>query len=311
MKRFIVMTLAAVMGAALPAPAADDVAPPAMPHRDIAPPKDPPRGETVNLKDGDIAFTLFLPAGWQVPPTGETPLTVHFHGAAWFAIDEHLRHGLSTPLLAAYLGEGSSVYQKPFADRERFDRWLQLAVQALRERGAPANTRISAVDVTSFSAGYGAVRELLKSPKYSELIRRIVLSDSMYASLAEGSNAPVETPYGIFRQPARDQIDVWVPFARAAARGEKTFVLTVSEVPTAGYASSGECAAALIRELNAPVTVIAPLSSAAASDPDFPLKFRADLGNFHIWGYGGTNAQAHMNQVRHMADVWLALDARK
>jgi hypothetical protein len=311
MKLIFAVILAAMAGAAQTAPASDEIAPPAMPHRDIAPPKDPPQGETVNLVDGEAAFTLFLPAGWKVPPTGETALTVHFHGAVWFAIDEHLRHGLSTPLIAAYLGEGSSVYQKPFADRERFGRWMELTVEALRERGAPTNTHISAVDVTSFSAGYGAVRELLKAPKYAGLIRRIILSDSMYASFAAGSNAPVETAYGTFRQPERDQIEVWAPFARAAARGEKTFVLTVSEVPTDRYASSADCAAALIREVNAPVRVIAPGSNAAASDPDFPLKFRADLGQFHVWGYGGTNAQAHMNQARHMAEVWLALDAGK
>ncbi len=117
MKLIFAVILAAMARAAEKGQASDEIAPPAMPHRDIAPPKDPPQGETVNLVDGETAFALFLPAGWKVPPTGETALTVHFHGAVWFAIDEHLRHGLRTPLIAAYLGEGSSVYQKPFADR--------------------------------------------------------------------------------------------------------------------------------------------------------------------------------------------------
>lgn len=275
------------------------IIPPPMPRRAISPPKTPPPGEIINLHDSDTPFTLFIPSGWRAPASGEVPLTIHFHGATWFAIGEHLRHGLSTPLIAAYLGEGSSVYRRAFEDPQRLQRWIDLTVDALRRRGAPANTHISALDVTSFSAGYGAVRELLKSPAYSALIRRIILSDSMYASLAPGTE----------RKPLAEQIEVWVPFARQAARGEKTFVLTCSEVTTA-YASSSECAKALIHEVGAPMDVIAPGSNPAASDPDFPLKFRSDLGNFHVWGYGGTNAQAHLTHVRHMADVWMALERR-
>jgi hypothetical protein len=282
------------------------ITPPVMFKRTIAPPKTPPPGESTVLTDGDTKFTLFVPAGWTPPANGDVPLTVHFHGAVWFAIEEHLRHGLKTPLIVAYLGEGSSVYRKPFEDRERFHRWMRLTVEALQARGAPANTHICSVDVSSFSAGYGAVRELLKTPSYSQLIRRIVLSDSMYASLENNSTTLVNTPLGPHAQPARSQIEPWLAFAGGAARGEKTFVLTCSSVTTS-YASSTDCAAALIEAEHAPVRWIAPGTNPAASDPDFPLRFQSDLGNFHVWGYGGTNAQAHMTQVRHLADVWMAL----
>ena len=52
---------------------------------------------------------------------------------------------------------------------------------------------------------------------------------------------------------------------------------------------------------------VAANSTPAASDKDFPLLRRADAGNLHVWGYGGTNAQAHMTHVRHAADIWKAL----
>jgi len=282
------------------------IAPPVMFKRTIAPPKIPPPGESIVLHDGDTAFTLFLPMGWTVPATGDVRLTVHFHGAVWFAIQEYLREGLKTPLIVAFLGEGSSVYAKPFQDRQRFNRWMRLTAQALRVRGAPPNTHVSSVDISSFSAGYGAVRELLKSPEYSRIIHRIVLSDSMYAGFENGTNL-VNTPLGPHRLPVRSQMEPWIAFANAATHGEKTFVLTCSEVPTPSYASSTDCAAALIEAEQAPVQWIAPGSNPAASDPNFPLKFRSDLGNFHVWGYGGIDAQAHMTQVRHLADVWMAL----
>src|SRR5688572_6844651 len=87
--------------------------PPPMPRRAIAKPTTPPPGRHIDLY-GDGKYTLFIPASWK--STEKLKLTIHFHGAAWFAIDEHLRRGLSEPLVAVYVGEGSSVYQRAFAN---------------------------------------------------------------------------------------------------------------------------------------------------------------------------------------------------
>jgi hypothetical protein len=158
------------------------------------------------------------------------------------------------------------------------------------------------VDVSSFSAGYGALRELVKSPDYFKVIRRIVLLDSMYAAY---DDAPAKQGR---RKPVAEQIEVWAPFARAAVGGQKTFVMTHSAVPTGNYASSSECATALLELLKVSRELVRPETSPATSDPEFPLQSRGDAGNFHVWGYGGEDAQAHMTHARHMADVWGALD---
>jgi hypothetical protein len=50
-------------------------------------------------------------------------------------------------------------------------------------------------------------------------------------------------------------------------------------------------------------------SCPAAREPEYPLIQRADFGRFHVWNYAGTNAQAHLTHVRHLADLWRALDA--
>jgi hypothetical protein len=112
------------------------------------------------------------------------------------------------------------------------------------------------------------------------------------------------------RQPLREHIEVWAPFARAAMKREKTFVITYSMVPTTTYASSSECARALLVALGVTEKAVSPNSSAAASDKHFPLLRRADIGNLHVWGYGGTNAQAHMTHPRHIADLWNAIAVR-
>src|SRR3546814_9273417 len=51
--------------------------------------------------------------------------------------------------------------------------------------------RVRSVSITSFSAGYGAVREIVRDPEQWRRVRCIVLLDSMYASYApDGSKRP-------------------------------------------------------------------------------------------------------------------------
>src|SRR5688572_13040129 len=194
--------------------------PPAMPQRAIAPDSAPLTGRKISLREGDTAFILFVPDSWK--PSAQT-LTVHFHTAEWFVIQEHVRRGAAHPLATFYLGEGSTVYRRAFEDRKRFGRVLELIASELGNAS-------DGIEISSFSAGYGAVREIIKHHDYFKRVRAIILADSMYAGLETNS----------VRQPLREHIEVWLPFARAAIKGEKVFVFTYSAVPTAAYASSSE-----------------------------------------------------------------------
>ena len=270
--------------------AAQAIEPPAMPQRAIAPDKAALKGRKIPLEEGGLKFTLFVPENWQ--PTNRI-VTVHFHTAEWFVIQEHIRRGAMHPLATFYLGEGSTVYRRAFEDKRRLRRVMEVIGHELSIEPGP-------IEVSSFSAGYGAVREIVKEQEYFDGIGTIVLADSMYAALETNG----------VRRPLREHIDVWAPFARAAMNGEKTFVITYSAVPTTSYASSSECARALLSTLGASEREVPAGSSAAASDKDFPLLRRADTGYLHVWGYGGTNAQAHMTHPRHVADIWKALENR-
>jgi hypothetical protein len=268
------------------APKAGNVVPPAMPRRGIAKPPTPPVGEQMEIEKG---YTLFEPKDWG--GRSSCVLTIHFHTEPWFAIEEHLRRGLREPLLVVMLGQGSTVYRVPFEDRS----WLAKLVERVEKQ---LQTKVKSVDVSSFSAGYGAVREIVKSPEYRQLIRRIVLCDSMYGSFAAGSTT----------RPAAENIAPWVEFAKMAARGEKTFVLTHSQVPTATYANTAQCATALVEAVGGAKVIVQRGSIPATLDPEFPLLTRTDVGHFHVWGYDGADAQGHLTHVRHLADIWRALD---
>jgi len=72
------------------------------------------------------------------------------------------------------------------------------------EGGQETRNQVSQADITSFSAGYGAVRELVQQTGSRSRIRRILLSDSIYAGLvsgADGSGPRVVQP---------DQIECWL-----------------------------------------------------------------------------------------------------
>lgn len=261
--------------------------PPPMPRRAIAKPATQPAGQQIQLEKG---YTLFVPATWR--RTSSCVLTIHFHTEPWFAIDEHMRRGLRGPLLVVMLGQGSTVYRVPFEDRNQLAHLVEGVEKQLQ-------TRVKAVDIASFSAGYGAVREIVKAPEYQQLIRRIVLCDSMYGSFAAGSTT----------RPAAEHVEPWVAFAKLAARGEKTFLLTHSQVPTATYANTAQCGAALVDAIGALKLIVQRGSIPATLDSEFPLLTRTDVGHFHVWGYDGADAQAHLTHVRHLGDVWKALDA--
>lgn len=267
--------------------------PPPMPHRDIGPGWDVAT-KTATIEDREVSFQLYLPPGEL-----ESDLAIHFHGAAWFAIDEHVARGVRGPLIVFNNGQGSSVYRTPFEDRGRLARWIRLVEEAARDRGQSAY-RVETVSLTSFSAGYGAVREIVRDPNQWKWVRRIILLDSMYASHAEDGS----------KSPEPSQIEVWAPYVRSAMAGERTFVFTYSQVPTETYSNSAACARALAKVAGIAMRPVERGACIATLDDRFPLLERADSGQAHLWGYGGVDAQAHMTHARHLADVWARVAGR-
>lgn len=282
--------------------AAGEVIPPPMPPRSLTRDATPPEGETLELTAAGVAFTLFLPEGWEKAIQKDPSLTVNFHTSSWVGIQQHNSRGLEVPLVSIYLGQGSLVYARPFLEESAFQRILAAVEREVRRRGAGAGFHFRWADISSFSAGYGAVRELAKQKSTFRLMRRVVLADSLYGGLDEEALKEGR------RVPAQSSIDPWLPLAREAAEGRKTFVITVSEVETPTYASSWEVAGEIARQMGLEVTP-APDSWPAARDESFPLLSVAGRNGLQIWFYGGRDAAAHTTHPRHLGEIWKSLDA--
>ncbi len=245
-------------------------------------------GRRVDLKSLKGA-KLFL--GPHFNPKRPAPLLVHFHGAPWL-IELHIARYLPrAALITVQLGAGSNAYRRPF---EQPDVFQALIAEAAREAGVKRGW--SSVTLTGFSAGYGAVREILRRPEYFALVNNVLLLDGMHTSyLPEGkllADGGTLDPAGL---------DAFVAFAKEATARRKTFVFTHSEIFPGAYASTTECADHLLSQLN-----LKPKPQLRQGSMGMQQLSAVDAGSFHLRGYAGNSAPDHVDHLQAMP-TWFRL----
>jgi hypothetical protein len=227
----------------------------------------------------------------RADPSRPVPLLIHFHGTAWL-IEHHVARNLpAAALITVQLGAGSSAYARPFEQADLFRALIDEASRELKlKRGW------SSITLAGFSAGYGAVREVLRRPEYFALVNNVLLLDGMHTSyMPEGrllADGGVLDPSGL---------DVFVKFAREAVAARKGFVFTHSEIFPGTYASTTECADYLLAQLN--------LQRRAFLHPG-PMGMQqlsvVDAERFHLRGYTGNSAPDHVDHLQAMP-AWFGL----
>lgn len=229
--------------------------------------------------------TLFVPQGTKV--RSKMPLVVHFHGAPWLVEQSVAKANRRAAVLSIQLGSGSGVYSKAFAAPERFREVLQEAAQALSKR---EQVSFKPVVISSFSAGYGAVREILKNRGNWDLIDTVILEDSLHASyIGEGDTRVVDA----------EALQPFVEFAREAVNGHKGMLVAHSEIFPGTFASTTETSDSLVRSLGLhrkPVLRWGPLGMQQVSE--------VRQGRFCVKGFAGNAAPDHIDHL-HAMSYWL------
>ncbi len=237
---------------------------------------------------GDEA-TLFVPDGYR-PREGLVNVVLHLHGAP-SVIESALVDAKWPAVLIEFNRKGlSSVYTKPFADRTLFPRLLDRTLKAFAEAKLADAPRLGKVAVSSFSAGFGGVRELLKVPEHFERIDTLILADSLYCGY-EGDPAAKKVDPALmagFRE-----------FARKAASGSKTLVVTHSAQVPEGYGSTTETADDLIEVVGGKPT---PARVDRGSGWVQVREFRK--GGLVVLGFEGVGPEDHMRHLRRIATIW-------
>jgi len=226
--------------------------------------------------------SLYLPAPLKSP----APLFVHFHGGTWLPEVAAARTG-RTAVISMQLGSGSGAYAKPFADPQLFARLIAEAESKTHLTFAP-------VTLTAWSAGYGAVREILKVPANYARVDRVLLIDGLHTGYASGTPGTGATQSS---QLDADGLQIFLQFARDAVAGRKQMIVTHSEIFPGTFASTTETTDWLLAQLGLTRTAVVkwgPMATQQLSE--------VRAGKFLLVGYAGNSAPDHVDQLHSLPD---------
>ncbi len=222
-----------------------------------------------------VAGILFIPAKLQ--RAKRLPLFVHFHGAAWVAEVAAARSG-KFAVISVETGSGSSAYAKQFSDPGLFAAMLRDATERTGVTFGP-------ISLTAWSAGHGAIREILSVPEDYARIQKVLLLDGLHTGYAGGKPGPLESEL------ERDHLDIFLKFARDAVAGRKTMIITHSEIFPGTFASTTETSDWLVEQLGLRRRAIlrwGPSKTQQLSE--------TRAGKFLLMGYAGNSAPDHVDE---------------
>lgn len=243
------------------------------------------RTELTTLK-GAILFT-----GPKVKPQKAVPLIIHFHGVPWLMEYHIAKHFPNAALITVNLGSGSRVYGNPFTQPEMFQNLIDEASKVLDLKHG-----WSSITLVGFSAGYGAVRAILRHEANFQKVDNVLLLDGIHASyVPEGQRL---ADGGIIKA---DDLDSYIKFAREAVAGKKKFMISHSEIFPATYASTTECVDYLLNTLSLKRKAVLKTGPVGMQQIS-----QVDSKNFHIRGYAGNTGADHGDQLYAMPE-WLKI----
>jgi len=250
-------------------------------------PLDKPEPPAVDLRFplstvGDVFVPACLPSD-----SPQIDLVVHFHGAASVVEREFASAGLSAVLVTVNYRGLSRAYEEPFSDPILFQTLLDETLAELKTRArVAANAAWRRVCISSFSAGFGAVRAVLKVPAYFERIDALYLADTLYAGYVGA---------GPDRQVNPEHMHDFRRFAIEAAAGRKTLIVTHSYLEPGTYAGTHETADVLLAAAGVERRTVDEAGPAGMQ-----VVSRADAGGLHVYGCAGTTGEDHLAHLRNL-----------
>ena len=253
-----------------------------------------PRIEKVEVSGRRTELTALkgavLFAGPKVRTDKPVPLIIHFHGVSWLMEYHIAKHFPKAALITVNLGSGSRAYGGPFAaDPKLFKSVIDEAAAALKLK-----TGFSSITLIGFSAGYGAIRQILRQPDNFRIVDNVLLLDGIHASYV-----PEGKPLGAGGVIRDEDLDSYLAFAREAVAGRKSFTITHSELFPGTYASTTECVDYLIAKLGlkrSPKLKTGPIGMQQLSE--------VNAKGFKIRGYAGNTGIDHGDHLNAMP-AWL------
>jgi hypothetical protein len=237
----------------------------------------------------DPAWKVFIPSTYVARPGNVADLLVHFHGDPQTFWNNAKFANLNTIIVTVNYNGLSSAYETPFSNAALFQQLMDEALTKVRQQSdIPDNLNWDKIGVSSFSAGYGAVRQILKSATYRNDIDCLLAADSLYASFTSGTDhTPLDSQMADYR--------TYANLAATATAGGKTFIFSHSQVPTFTYCETRECADDLMAWVG---TTASPINTTGLGTLAFYR--HAKKGNFEVWGATGSDGDSHLEHLQNI-----------
>jgi len=228
---------------------------------------------------------MILPKSDFVGADGQFDVVVHFHGHEPIR-KEWVRVMGRTVLVGIDLGVGSGSYTNAFRSPRAFERLLSSLERGVAKATGHEKARVGRIALSAWSAGYGALQQILTQPVASRIDAVFVL-DGMH------------TGY-LGRRLDQAQLSSFIAYARRASKGDEVMFISHSSIIPPGYASSTETARHLVRALGGEPRRAAP----RASDPwGMDLNSRFDRGGLHVRGFDGNDKPDHCAHIGLFRDA--------
>ncbi len=246
-------------------------------------------GRSIQI-DGVLAkpVDVFLPDAWA--GADSVDLLIHFHGAPFVAREAVSRHERPVAVAVVNLGAGSARYERPFLDQSVFG----ILLSDIQENVPP----VRSIFLSSWSAGYGAVRAILKSD--FDRLDGIILLDGLHTDY-------VPDRVTLYDGGALDttKLDGFLSFAREAMAKRKRLLITHSEIFPGTYASTTETASWLIGESGLDRTSVLRWGPGGMQ-----LLSETSAGYLSILGFAGNTAPDHIDHYHGLPTFLKMMSAR-
>ena len=248
-----------------------------------------PPGRRLPLELGSLFVPESLFVQKKVSLKRHVNLLVFFHGGDWipeFAAAQQRNMAVIT----IQAGAGSGSYVKLFTDPTRF-------LRLIAEAEAKSGLTFGEIDLGGWSAGCGALRQILGDPASYDRVSGVLCIDGVHTGYVNDKPGPEES------QIETDNLQNWLRLGRDAMAGKKRFILTHSEIFPGTFASTTETADYLLREWGLvahPVVKWGPMKTQMLSEE------RA--GGLLVAGFAGNSAPDHVDQLHSLPEYlgWLA-----